>query len=1276
MKWNVPVLCLAASLLFSPCLSLGQPCPENVTTKSGGCPDAFGAPQGGVFEFNESFLTEAIRNAWDANGFGSPRGDYFLGDPTTGADDNLDLYVLTEPFAVKWNFAETSSDDRRLPWVNRIPGKWDDLGNADSNTYPTPSNFNWDCGGITPCYSEYNHFPFGDDENAGPSILPLVPFGRSTPQGGYHTFAAESCPAGFFDGLDETERTAVQTLSDVELEALLEGLEGWPTAAEVNDPETGMGPDAYTLLMKFAKELERTPHNQYNRYTFLHPGPNWLRMLSPIAVIKNADLPDEDPVLELRFPLFGVYNPLGCAQWYYQEPGSRTLQNALDNPSDNDIKVSWAVLVLRASLELNIAADPPVLEIIMDPTDDESVEFMEGNVRDGDELMGRIRSLTVDPDWLAAGNTADEWHNAMQEIFNQRHERFFERLADLLTVGIAIINVQELLVIPLDPLLDNYENMTAGLADLGISLTSIGLLPNPLETMQFKMWEEQGPSGNHQDGICAIGMDFLMPVDPVRWEVAEYNFIPTGKQFALTISNYLLNAVLPPFADSLDVPGYGGPEEDRCGNYNWVDLFQLSDLDLRVPVGSGDGAIQLSRVEAELGLRIPWWLYLIAAALVAAAVIWVVVTWGLSPSAWACLAIALTLLAAVIDLDINKYAFHSEYAADGSVARFFITHENSLPQLSGEIDLGMIHPEETWSILTTIVNPFVGIFASLIPDWIGVAIDDPIPIDDILLTAFRFSLNVSDTTLRDWLQNLQRDYKENGCSPGNQSSACEAVRTEWRTREDYRQQVTFLKTNYLDHNDWEMILGGQFCLPPDFYDLEQVFEWCNADDKPRSTAIDRCANFYEDGLGDRDLCEDFVAICNNCTEALGTGGDTTETITEALTVSDEERDELIAGIFDLWTIVMDCDSTYWDFLGNVIVQRIAGIPGDAFDAAQRALVCLPYGTYTPPPDCVVNEQYKERMELLDDLYNQADDDAGLSEASEDKLLELSKNVVDDALTHGGTQDDFGLAEKLGDIINVIKKTEECPDAKGDLPERDQGVLWDHPWEDPDLDMDGYPRFTTVSALYDCNDFDPDVSPGATEICNGKDDNCDEKVDEGFDGDGDGVTICADPPDCDDTNPFISPDMAELCRNLVDDDCDGVRDEADCLDCVDQDEDGFSPVGGFCGRVDCNDTDATVHPGAKETPDDGIDSNCNGNDDCFIATAAFGSPLDTHIDVLRDFRDQVLIPNSLGRRMVTCYYKLSPPIANFIGKSELLKHITRLFLMPVISVASLMVEKDV
>ena len=50
-------------------------------------------------------------------------------------------------------------------------------------------------------------------------------------------------------------------------------------------------------------------------------------------------------------------------------------------------------------------------------------------------------------------------------------------------------------------------------------------------------------------------------------------------------------------------------------------------------------------------------------------------------------------------------------------------------------------------------------------------------------------------------------------------------------------------------------------------------------------------------------------------------------------------------------------------------------------------------------------------------------------------------------------------------------------------------------------------------------------------------------------------------------------------------------------CWDEDEDGFEDE--FCGGLDCDDYDPNVYPGAPETQNDGIDSNCNGQEKCFI-----------------------------------------------------------------------------
>ncbi len=68
--------------------------------------------------------------------------------------------------------------------------------------------------------------------------------------------------------------------------------------------------------------------------------------------------------------------------------------------------------------------------------------------------------------------------------------------------------------------------------------------------------------------------------------------------------------------------------------------------------------------------------------------------------------------------------------------------------------------------------------------------------------------------------------------------------------------------------------------------------------------------------------------------------------------------------------------------------------------------------------------------------------------------------------------------------------------------------------------------------------------------------------------------------------------------------------------------------------------------------------------CFIATAAFGSPFEKHVQTLRQFRDHVLLKFNLGKKLVSMYYDLSPPLAQIISESEPLKAATRIALTPV------------
>ena len=72
--------------------------------------------------------------------------------------------------------------------------------------------------------------------------------------------------------------------------------------------------------------------------------------------------------------------------------------------------------------------------------------------------------------------------------------------------------------------------------------------------------------------------------------------------------------------------------------------------------------------------------------------------------------------------------------------------------------------------------------------------------------------------------------------------------------------------------------------------------------------------------------------------------------------------------------------------------------------------------------------------------------------------------------------------------------------------------------------------------------------------------------------------------------------------------------------------------------------------------------------CFIATAAYGTDTAKELDVLREFRDEVLLPNSLGAKFVSLYYKTSPPIARFISQHEALRTIVRVgFVHPIVKI---------
>lgn len=145
----------------------------------------------------------------------------------------------------------------------------------------------------------------------------------------------------------------------------------------------------------------------------------------------------------------------------------------------------------------------------------------------------------------------------------------------------------------------------------------------------------------------------------------------------------------------------------------------------------------------------------------------------------------------------------------------------------------------------------------------------------------------------------------------------------------------------------------------------------------------------------------------------------------------------------------------------------------------------------------------------------------------------------------------------------------------------------------------------VSVAGDCNDNNANINPGATEFCNGIDDNCNNQIDEGVssstyyqDADSDGfgnpavfINTCSLIPgyvtnnlDCDDTNPSVNPNTIWY----LDADTDGYYAGSPVTQCASP---GIGYVNSVTGPGDCNDANAAVNPGAIEVCN-GIDDNCN------------------------------------------------------------------------------------
>ena len=227
-------------------------------------------------------------------------------------------------------------------------------------------------------------------------------------------------------------------------------------------------------------------------------------------------------------------------------------------------------------------------------------------------------------------------------------------------------------------------------------------------------------------------------------------------------------------------------------------------------------------------------------------------------------------------------------------------------------------------------------------------------------------------------------------------------------------------------------------------------------------------------------------------------------------------------------------------------------------------------------------------------------------------------------------------------------TETCNQIDDDCDgSTDEGVQNTY-YRDADGDNYGDPNSPThacaapegyVTDNTDCRDDNAAINPGATEIADEIDNDCDGSIDEDLntyyrDADEDGYgnpdasTQAASQPsgyvlnrtDCNDANAAVHPGATETC-NAIDDNCDGSTDEGvQNTYYRDADGDQFGdasqtthactvPTGYVTDNTDCRDNNAAVHPGAIEICHDQLDNNCNGqtDEDCLACYPNLATP---------------------------------------------------------------------
>ncbi len=325
----------------------------------------------------------------------------------------------------------------------------------------------------------------------------------------------------------------------------------------------------------------------------------------------------------------------------------------------------------------------------------------------------------------------------------------------------------------------------------------------------------------------------------------------------------------------------------------------------------------------------------------------------------------------------------------------------------------------------------------------------------------------------------------------------------------------------------------------------------------------------------------------------------------------------------------DCDGSVDDGAGDSATWY-ADEDGDGFgDASDSVASCdAPSGYVSDDQDC--DDSDGSENPDADEVCDGDDDDC-------DGSIDESDAIDESTWYYDGDDDGYGTDDTTRTSCDApsgyVGTGGDCDDAD---PAYNPGATEDDCTDPNDYNCDGSTGYANAdgddyAACEDCDDTDASEYPGANEICDGDDDDCDGRTDESDavdestwydDDDGDGygdpadsreacdapTGYVADDEDCDDTDGTVYPGAAERCDDQ-DNDCDGTVDEG-ASDAstwyADDDSDGFgdadasttscdAPTGYVSDDQDCDDSDPDENPDADEVCD-GDDDDCDGNVD--------------------------------------------------------------------------------